>query len=59
MLKGIDFMLCVGQVYVLMGGNGVGKLMLMKIIVGVEILDNGELMIGDCVFVCFNLVLVY
>lgn len=33
-LNGVLLLLCVGEVYGLMGENGVGKLMLIKIFIG-------------------------
>lgn len=44
-LKGVDLMVWFGEIYVLMGENGVGKSMLMKIFVGVYIVISGEILI--------------
>src|SRR5471030_592147 len=45
-LKDIGFSLYAGEVHALLGGNGVGKSTLMKIIAGVETADCGEMQLG-------------
>lgn len=40
-LRGVDFELYEGEVYVLMGENGVGKFMLMNILIGFYKKDEG------------------
>lgn len=41
MLDNVDFSLCCGEIMVLFGENGVGKLMLIKVLIGVYYVDCG------------------
>jgi len=45
-LKGIDFAVQPGEVFVLMGPSGSGKSVLLKHIIGLEPPDEGEILIG-------------
>lgn len=46
-LDKVDLTIDVGQIHCLMGGNGCGKSTLIKLISGVEVPDNGEIVIGE------------
>ena len=46
-LKGIDFAVRPGEIFVLMGPSGSGKSVLLKHIIGLEPPDEGEILIGD------------
>ena len=45
-LKGVDFSMRYGEVHGLLGENGAGKSTLMKMLGGVEKMDDGEVRIG-------------
>ncbi len=45
-LANVDFELKPGEIHCLMGENGAGKSTLIKVLTGVEILDDGEIFLG-------------
>lgn len=49
---GVDFCFFFGEVYVFMGENGVGKLMLIKVLIGVYWIDFGFIVVlgSECCF---------
>lgn len=46
-VKFLSFMLCEGQILVIIGENGLGKFMLVKMLVGMIEFISGELLIDD------------
>lgn len=57
-LCGIDLIIYVGEIYYLLGENGCGKSIMIKIIVGVQLFSEGEIFIqGECVVEFMLLVL--
>lgn len=46
-LANVDFELRPGEIHCLMGENGAGKSTLIKVLTGVEILDDGEIFLGE------------
>jgi len=46
-LKGLDFQVKPGEIFVIMGPSGSGKSVLLKHIIGLEIADAGEILIND------------
>lgn len=46
-LTNVDFDLKAGEIHCLMGENGAGKSTLIKVLTGVEVLDGGEIFLGE------------
>lgn len=46
-LKGLDFKVEPGEIFVIMGPSGSGKSVLLKQIIGLELPDEGEILIND------------
>src|SRR5256885_6075771 len=46
-LKGIDFEVQPGEIFVIMGPSGSGKSVLLKHLIGLEAPDDGEILIND------------
>ncbi|MDX5349197.1 MAG: ATP-binding cassette domain-containing protein, partial [Paracoccaceae bacterium] len=45
-LDGVDFEVRVGEVHALLGGNGAGKSTILKVLNGVHVPDEGEILVG-------------
>lgn len=58
MLDNVDFSLCCGEIMVLFGENGVGKLMLIKVLIGVYYVDCGIIWLEGQVILLKNIVYV-
>jgi phospholipid/cholesterol/gamma-HCH transport system ATP-binding protein len=46
-LKGLDFEVAAGEIFVIMGPSGSGKSVLLRHIIGLEAPDDGEILIND------------
>ena len=45
-LKGLTFEVAAGEIFVIMGPSGSGKTVLLKHLIGLEVADAGEILIG-------------